>query len=458
VFFGVLYLLYQRIASPTIEVMPISVPKDLADKGYASEAVTLELREALIDLKKEARTGKMTASVGNQKDEPTITVPETGISLDTIAAEIRARFAFGNSWRVSGSIESDGTLYKLNISVDNERESRKLPIPENIDVAALCSSAAISIFETIDPYVVAASLADKDQSKSMELARQIVLLYPPDDINVAWAHVLMSGLQRAMHNYSEAVKEADAAIRIEPYLPAAHNNRGAALYNLDETDAAIDEFNKASAIDPHHEMAHYNLGLALKKKGNIDAAINELHKAIAIDPRNAAAHNSLGNALGEQGDLDGAIDEYNRAVASDPRDLLARDNLGVALIRQGNLDAAIDEFNKAIAIDPHNAFAHNNLGAALKDKGKVGAAIDEFDIAIAIDPRYALALDNLGLALKSQGKLDAAINQFKKAIAIEPNNRSYRQALADALAYKTRQLNPIGQGADINSPTPRESR
>ena len=150
VFLGVLYLLYQRIASPTIEVMPISVPKDLTDKGYASDAVTLELREALVDLKKQARTGKRTASVGNQKDEPTITVPETGLSLDTIAAEIRSRFRIGNSWRVSGSIESDGTLYNLNISIDNEREFRKLSIPENIDVAALCSSAAISIFEVVD--------------------------------------------------------------------------------------------------------------------------------------------------------------------------------------------------------------------------------------------------------------------------------------------------------------------
>jgi hypothetical protein len=105
-FIGLLYLLYQAVTSSAIELAPISVPKDLAEKGYTSEAVTLQLREALLDLVKEARTAKRTANVVSQKDEPTIDLPQTGMSLDTIAAEIRERFGLGDWWKVSSSIES----------------------------------------------------------------------------------------------------------------------------------------------------------------------------------------------------------------------------------------------------------------------------------------------------------------------------------------------------------------
>jgi hypothetical protein len=89
-FFGIAYLLYQTVTGATIEVLPISVPKNLAEQGYTSEAVTLELREALLELIKEAKTTKSTASVVKRGDDPTIELPQTGMSLDTIAAQIRA--------------------------------------------------------------------------------------------------------------------------------------------------------------------------------------------------------------------------------------------------------------------------------------------------------------------------------------------------------------------------------
>jgi hypothetical protein len=55
-FLALSYLLYQSVTSSAIEIAPISVPKDLAEKGYTSEVMTLQLREALLDLVKQART------------------------------------------------------------------------------------------------------------------------------------------------------------------------------------------------------------------------------------------------------------------------------------------------------------------------------------------------------------------------------------------------------------------
>ncbi len=221
-----------------------------------------------------------------KKDEPTITLPQTGMSLDTIAAQIRARLGVGNTWRVLGSVESDGKQYKLIVSLDNGKEYRELVTPKSQNIDDLFSVAAQGIFEVVDPYVFAASFSHKDPKKSMELARRIILTSPKGDINVFWAHVLMSSIQLKLHNPRAAEKEARAAIAIDPRSAGPHNNLGLALKKIQgKVDAAIDEYDKAIAFDPRYERAHINLGLALKDQGKVDAAIKEYNKAIAIDPR-----------------------------------------------------------------------------------------------------------------------------------------------------------------------------
>ena len=192
-FVALSYLLYQSVTSSAIEVAPISVPKDLADKGYTSEAVTLELREALLDLVKEARTQKRTLNVVSQKDEPAIDLPQTGMSLDTVAAEIRERFGLGNSWRVSSSIELVDDRLKLRISLNSNREhAKEIVIYKPLSqIDELFSSAAHDVFEVIDPYFIAAIYAQKDEIKSIELAKRIILADSPDNSNAAWAHILI---------------------------------------------------------------------------------------------------------------------------------------------------------------------------------------------------------------------------------------------------------------------------
>jgi hypothetical protein len=223
-FVGLLYLLYQAVTSSAIEVAPVSVPKDLAENGYTSEAVTLQLREALLDLVKQARTAKRTVNVVSQKDEPTIDLPQTGMSLDTIAAEIRERFGLGDWWKVSSSIESADGKIRLNVCLEGASGHNGIPpISKNSNqIDELFSSAAQSIFEIIDPYIVAASYANKDQKTAIELARKIILASSKDNSSAAWAHVLMSYINLNRGNLSEAKKEAKTAIKLDNSIVAAH--------------------------------------------------------------------------------------------------------------------------------------------------------------------------------------------------------------------------------------------
>jgi tetratricopeptide (TPR) repeat protein len=430
-FIGISYLLYQAVTAAAIEVLPISVPESLAKQGYTSEAVTLQLREALLDLVKEAKTSKSTANVVKQDDELTVALPQTGISLDTIAAQIRAHFGVGNWWKVSGNIESDGDNLTLDISLEGEKEYKKIIVSESIhSVGELFSSAALSIYQVIDPYVVAASFMDKNPEKSIELAHQIIAMYPASDVNVAWAHILVSAVSQDPH---EEVREAAAAIALQPNILAAHLDLGLALGEQGETEAATEEFKKAMAIDPRSGDAYVDFGSVLLQQRKAAAAIDQFNKAIAVDPRNADAYTYLGLALLQQRKVDEAIDQFNRALAADPRNVDAHVGLGSALRQQGKADAAIDEFNKAVAIDPKNADAHYNLGTEFQAQRNLDTAIEEFDKVIAVDPENEDAHYNLGIALKDQGKLDAAIEEYNDALDIDPENQNAHYNLGIAL-------------------------
>jgi tetratricopeptide (TPR) repeat protein len=408
-FLGLFYLLYQAVTSSAIEVAPISVPKKLADKGYTSEAVTLQLREALLELIKEARTEKRTANVVSLRDEPTIDLPQTGMSLDTVAAEIRDRFGFGNSWRVSSSIESIGDNLTLSVSLDGQKEHRGFDVNGKLyEINVLFSSAAESIFGIIDRYVLAASYLDRNMGKSAALAREIILSHPKNDSNVAWAHVLMSYIQHRSSNKSEAAKEVRAAITIDNNIAVAHNNL--AMVFLDE--------------------------------GENEKAFEELREAIWLNNSYATAYNNLGNLLEREGERRLAIEAFNRAIQLDPNNSNAHDSLGSIFLTEGQYDAALEEFAKAIASDFGNSFAHANLAEAYASRDKLDAAIEEYNRAIIIDPRFAEAHFRLGRLLEKKGKLSAARDEYDESVAIDPDNPAYLAAQKNTLTKRDRQPPP----------------
>jgi tetratricopeptide (TPR) repeat protein len=410
-FVGLAYLLYRAVTAPTIEIFPIVVPKNLAEQGYTSEAVSLQLREALRDLIKDAKTTKTTANVVRQGDDAAIELPQTGMSLDTIASQLRVRLGIGNSWKASGNIESDDDQLTLNVSLDGQKEYRKLIIKGNKhSVDDLFSRAAREMFDVIDPYVVASSLSDKDPAKSIALARKIIATHPTSDPDVAWAHILISYVLE--DNPAESEKEAKAAIDLDPSL----------------------------------EAAHYNLGLSLLDQGKLDLAIDELQKAIKINPRDADVFDLFGEALQKKNELTKAIEVFKESLEIDPSNADAYVDLGSALQKQGEPNDAIHAFQKAIGADPRSADGYVSLGGALEQQGEFRAAIDALDRAVEIEPKNAEACFKLGVALEAQGRLDpsidafnkdvnfaAATEEFRKAVGIDRKVTEYQAALNSAL-------------------------
>jgi hypothetical protein len=188
------FFLWKTLTQKTIAIAPISVPKMLAENGYSAEVAAQRLHDALNKVVRDAHTRKNGPEVALQADLPSIVVPTIGLSLETIAADIRTFFHIKGRWRGSSQLHKSSFWLRLRINGRDFFASPKGVDPERPD--ELLAPAAEKVFERVDPYIAAASLSERDPGKCLEIARRIIANGPETDPIVPWAHNLVGLVRR----------------------------------------------------------------------------------------------------------------------------------------------------------------------------------------------------------------------------------------------------------------------
>jgi tetratricopeptide (TPR) repeat protein len=441
---AILILTVQGIFSDrAIRIEFISVPNALHENGYTSDVASKHLRDALFSFAKNTHSSMHNPSLALRSELPEITVPQVGVSVDSLVAATRELLHFGTQRKISGEFTTRRQLLWLRLRIDG-REVYNSPngaeSPDDLLVAAVPA-----VLDEIQPYLVAAALYLTDREQALLKARSIIARMPISDENVQWSYILMGNVYGDRKEFIEAEENYRTALKINSNNATAHSNLGLVLMGQGKVEQAFAEYELAMKIDPLSAVPHNNLGLALSEEGKIDAAIAEFNRAIDFDPKLSGYHDNLGIAMGKNGRLEDAIVEFRRAMALDPKDANAHYNLGLILMQEHNSDDAIVEYLRAIEIDPNNAQAHYSLAIALRAKGKFDEAIREYNRAIKIDPNSVQAHNNLGNLLRDTGKLDDAIAEYHRAIAIDPKNALLHINLAVALRNKGKLDDAIGE-------------
>jgi tetratricopeptide (TPR) repeat protein len=106
-----------------------------------------------------------------------------------------------------------------------------------------------------------------DASRAISSFRAAVKLHPDE----AYAHYLLAealqgeSIQAGSPAFTEMVREAEQALRLEPRMIAAHDLLGAVYIEIGQTQKAIEHSRAALAIDANDQQAIYHLILALRK-------------------------------------------------------------------------------------------------------------------------------------------------------------------------------------------------
>ena len=170
---------------------------------------------------------------------------------------------------------------------------------------------------------------------------------------------------------------AAAAVPQAPRRPLAasresayrENNRGVALLEQYNFDAAAEGFRAALKTEPSLTIARLNLAIAQFYAGNVDAALQEARAAAAALPDAPQPPYLLGLIARAQNRTDEAETAFKRVLQLDGNDVGAKVNLGQVYLQQRKYPEALTLFREAVASEPYNVTAAYNLAIALTRSG-----------------------------------------------------------------------------------------
>lgn len=218
--------------------------------------------------------------------------------------------------------------------------------------------------ERLNALAQAYEAAGRDASATKRLYREALRIAPARaDIRVNYGRFL-----QARGQVDEALREYTAAAEEEPWLAEAHFNRGTALLQQGDREAAEASLNEALRLDPDDPDALGNLGLLRATGGDPDAARGFFERAVASAPKrgaqkHAVALGNLGTYWLNEGDEARARELFEQAVETDARYADGWANLALARFRLGDEAGALVAADEALAIRPQHALAQQIVGA-----------------------------------------------------------------------------------------------
>jgi tetratricopeptide (TPR) repeat protein len=199
---------------------------------------------------------------------------------------------------------------------------------------------------------------------------------------------------------AEALALFDAAQAKVPNLMNVDYNRGNALQQLGQLEAAVAAYRRAINSDALNMLAHRDLNHLLYRLKEDDQFLRSYDDAMAFLPEVGDLPLAKATFLFQKEDYEGARENFTRAAALMTQDVMPRDGLGLTLARIGDFDAAIHAHEDAVKLEPENAHAWRNFAETLLRAGDARKAAAAAQSSLAIDPDDQGAIAMLSTAAR----------------------------------------------------------
>ncbi len=218
--------------------------------------------------------------------------------------------------------------------------------------------------------------------------RKVLEVNPVNDVpsvaNTHWrlgllvkAKSIEAAKESAPPNLKEAIEHEEAAIKLVPDFPEAHNELGRLYDLIGRFPEAIEQYSQAILGHKFFAEAYSNRGIAQWHNGNWDNALADARLAIEIDPKFAGGHYNFAEIVfarveeirrgGDRSilhlEIQKAIDEYRVATELDPSFMLAWHGLARAYRGYHDFEKSEEIYTKILSMDKRDKKAK----AALKD-------------------------------------------------------------------------------------------
>lgn len=235
-----------------------------------------------------------------------------------------------------------------------------------------------------------------------------------------------------------AIAQYRKALAIQPELPEARANLGAALSAIGDFDAAIEEDKRALQTAPDKTAVLMNLGLAYYKKGDLTNARPEFEAVHAARPRDMASAVLLGYTDMKLGSAEQAVALLAPLEAGNESNTDLEFVLASALIQAGKEIEGLPRM-EAVARNTHSADAWILAGSARLHRREFQEARVDLDAALQVDPSIPGLYGLAGQARDALGDTDAAAQAFQAALKADSKDFNANLYLG-AMRLKQRDL------------------
>lgn len=253
----------------------------------------------------------------------------------------------------------------------------------------------------------------------------------------AWSALGFQGFMSSRESAAKAKKYVEKSLRLDDTQAEAHRTLGGIYrvheWNLSEAER---EFNRALELNPSLADAYGSRGILHLSKGNFAEAIIDAKRALELDPLSGRTAGFAGTIFLYAGQYEEAIEQFNRALQSDSKDALSQGNIGLAHIQLGQFELGLKELDKVDNIDDTQiqgdiVYAFAKAGQIDRLKNQIGRLLVEekknHELAFALASAYV----NLGDNDRAIEWLEVAYREHVSALVTAQHNFAFDRIRSD---------------------------
>jgi tetratricopeptide (TPR) repeat protein len=209
----------------------------------------------------------------------------------------------------------------------------------------------------------------------------------------------------------------------EPARADALANRGAAHRAGDDVTPALRDFEAALRIDAEQPLALDGRADILIASGQLDAAEPLVDRLITGGTASSNAYRMKGDIALARGEYSDAIEHFDDAINADGRSAVAYAHRARAKERLQDAAGARTDFDSAIRYDGTLAEARaGRCWLNVREDRDLAQARNDAEAAVAAEPQLVNAQLCRGIVQLRGGEWENARRAFEAALAIEPGN------------------------------------
>jgi len=223
----------------------------------------------------------------------------------------------------------------------------------------------------------------KDISGSVQWIQKAIALNPQD----RKARLKIAKLFLYIHQYPNAIKEIDIALRKDVYDPEGYYLKGMVYKYMKDTARAISNFQTAIQVSPEYRDAIIQLGLIYSDRKD-SIALRYFDNAYKIDSNDVFPIFAKGVFYQNNHNYEQAKEEYRKCIIRNNHYVDAYFNMGYILMQQDSVQKSYRQYDIATKIDYTNPTAYYNRGVCDEIMDSIKQAVEDYRKALALDTGY----------------------------------------------------------------------